>query len=67
MSVYQAHQKVHDEKKIGEETRQENPDQIATEAIAILDREYEIFQDVNAPPEKALTRYDTWDQDRTIE
>lgn len=51
----------------GEELKNENPDQASIEARAILEREYEIFQDPTAPPEKALTRYDTWDQDRTVE
>lgn len=37
------------------------------EAKAILEREYEIFQDASMPPQNALTRYDTWDMDRTVE
>jgi hypothetical protein len=52
---------------LADEAREEDPDQQAIQAIAILEREYEIFQDSSAPAEKALTRYDTWDQDRTIE
>jgi hypothetical protein len=42
-------------------------DKATKEALAILDKEYEIFNDPNMPPVKALTRYDTWDLDRTPE
>jgi hypothetical protein len=42
-------------------------DKATKEALAILEKEYEIFNDPNMPPVKALTRYDTWDQDRTVE
>lgn len=42
-------------------------DKATKEALAILEKEYEIFNDANMPPVKALTRYDTWDQDRTPE
>lgn len=42
-------------------------DKATKEALAILDKEYEIFNDVNMAPVKALTRYDTWDSDRTPE
>ena len=66
--MYTAHKHVKDESKFQiAEPKNPNPDQQAIEAKAILDREYDIFQDPMAPPEKALTRYDTWDQDRTIE
>lgn len=36
-------------------------------ALAILDKEYEIFRPTDPPmlPVKALTRYDTWDTDHT--
>ena len=67
VNVYQAPQYVKNEQRIPDEARDEDPDQLALQAIAILEREYEIFQDPSAPPEKALTRYDTWDQDRTVE
>ncbi len=36
-------------------------DKATKEALAILDKEYEIFNDPNMLPVKALTRYDTWD------
>ena len=36
-------------------------DKATKEALAILEKEYEIFNDVNMPSVKALTRYDTWD------
>ena len=42
-------------------------DKATREALAILDGEYEIFNDANMLPVKALPRYDTWDQDRTVE
>jgi hypothetical protein len=32
-----------------------------------LDKEYEIFNEPSMPGVKVLTRYDTWDEDRTIE
>ena len=42
-------------------------DQASKEAIALLDKEYEIFREEGMPGVKVLTRYDTWDEDRTIE
>jgi len=33
----------------------------------LLDKEYEIFNEANMPGVKVLTRYDTWDEDKTIE
>lgn len=42
-------------------------DKATKEALAILDKEYEIFNDPNMLPVKALPRYDTWEQDRTVE
>jgi len=42
-------------------------DKATKEALAILDKEYKIFNDPNMPSVKALTRYDTWDTDRTVE
>ena len=42
-------------------------DQASKEAIALLDKEYEIFNEPGMPGVKVLTRYDTWDEDRTIE
>jgi hypothetical protein len=40
-------------------------DKATREALAILDKEYEIFQDPYMLPVKALTRYDTWDTDHS--
>ena len=37
------------------------------EGLKILEKENEIFNDPNLPSTKALTRYDCWDEDRTIE
>lgn len=42
-------------------------DKATREALAILAKEYEIFNDPNMLPVKALPRYDCWDNDRTIE
>lgn len=42
-------------------------DKATKEALAILEKEYEIFNEPNMPPVKALTRYDTWELDRTPE
>jgi len=36
-------------------------DKATREALAIIEKEYEIFNDSAMPPVKALTRYDTWD------
>jgi hypothetical protein len=37
------------------------------EAIALLEKEYEIFNEPNMPGVKVLTRYDCWDEEKTIE
>ena len=42
-------------------------DKATKEALAILDKEYEIFNDPSMLPVKSLPRYDTCDQDRTVE
>jgi hypothetical protein len=42
-------------------------DQATKAALAILEKEYEIFNDPNMLPVKSLPRYDTWDRDRTVE
>ena len=42
-------------------------DQATKDAIALLDKENEIFLEENMPGVKVLTRYDTWDEDRSIE
>ena len=42
-------------------------DQATKEAVALLEKEYEIFNEPNMPGVKVLTRYDTWDEDRTID
>ena len=45
----------------------DNIDKATKEALAILEKEYEIFNDPNMLPVKALPRYDTWDRDRTAQ
>ena len=42
-------------------------DKATKEALAILEGEYEIFNDPGMLPVKALPRYDTWEQDRTVQ
>jgi len=37
------------------------------EALTLLDKEYDIFKDPNMPGVKVLTRYDTSDEDRSVE
>jgi hypothetical protein len=41
-------------------------DQAAKDAVALLDKEYEIFKTSNMPGVKVLTRYDCWDEERPI-
>jgi hypothetical protein len=42
-------------------------DKATKEALAILDQEYDIFTNNLLLPVKALSRYDTWDQDKTVQ
>ena len=43
-------------------------DKATKEALKILEKEYEIFNGgPNLPSVKTLTRYDTWEEDKTIE
>jgi hypothetical protein len=35
--------------------------------LKILEKEYEIFTDPNLPSTKALTRYDAWEEDKSID
>jgi len=42
-------------------------DQATRDAVALLDKEYDIFNEGGVPGVKVLTRYDTWDEDRSIE
>jgi hypothetical protein len=42
-------------------------DEATKEAITLLNKEYEIFQTEDMPGVKVLTRYDTQDEDRSIE
>ena len=42
-------------------------DQATKEAVALLEKEYEIFNESTMPGVKVLTRYDTWDEDKSIE
>ena len=42
-------------------------DKATREALAILEGEYDIFNDPGMLPVKALPRYDTWDQDKDVQ
>ncbi len=42
-------------------------DKATQESLKILERENEIFNDANLPGVKTLTRYDTWEEDKTID
>lgn len=42
-------------------------DKATKEALAILEKENDIFKSTDMPDVSALTRYDTWDQDRSVE
>lgn len=53
--------------KDDEEQKIREKDIATKEAVAILEKEYEIFRDPKMPGVKVLTRYDTWEQDRTIQ
>lgn len=44
-----------------------NKDVASKEAVALLDKEYEIFNEPSMPGVKVLTRYDTWDEDKSAE
>ena len=50
-----------------EEGTQATKDQATVEGIKLLEKEYEIFQDPSMPGIKALTRYDTWEEDKSFE
>ena len=67
-NVIKKHKNVIREKTFLEEVdTNAQKDQATQEALKILEREYEIFNDPSLPGTKALTRYDTWEEDRTIE
>lgn len=42
-------------------------DQATKDAVALLNKEYEIFNTPNLPGVKVLTRYDTWEEDKSVE
>jgi hypothetical protein len=48
-----------------EEDSKVDKDKATREALAILDKEYEIFRDPGMLPVKALPRYDCWERDFT--
>lgn len=67
-NVIKKHKNVIREKTFLEEMDSNiQKDQATQEALKILEKEYEIFNDPNMPGVKALTRYDTWEEDKTIE
>lgn len=50
---------------LNEDAPNAQKDQATQEALKILEKEYEIFTDPHLPSTRALTRFDTWDEDRT--
>ena len=68
-NVIQKHEQVHQNKTFIPIIEQQiDKDQATKDAIALLDKEYEIFNNVpGMQGVKVLTRYDTWDEDRTVE
>jgi len=42
-------------------------EQAQKDAISLLDKENEVFVDPDMPNVKVLTRYDTWDEERTTD
>lgn len=68
-NVIKQHEAVHQNKTFIPTIEQQlDKDQATKDAIALLDKEYEIFNNVaGLQGVKVLTRYDTWDEDRSIE
>lgn len=65
-NVIRKHKNVVKEKTfLNEDTANKEKDANTQEALKILEKEYEIFTDPNLPNTRALTRFDTWDEDRT--
>jgi hypothetical protein len=42
-------------------------DEATKEAVALLDKENEIFTPADLPSTKVLTRFDTWDEAKTVD
>lgn len=67
-NVIKKHKHVVKEKTfLPEPENNKDKDKATKEALAILNKEYEIFNDPEMLPTSALPRYDTWDQDRSVE
>ncbi len=68
-NVIKKHKNVIREKTFLEEIETAaDKDKATQEALKILEKEYEIFNGgSNLPSVKTLTRYDTWEEDKTIE
>jgi len=68
-NVIKKHKNVIREKTFLEEIESAaDKDKATQEALKILEKEYEIFNGgPNLPSVKTLTRYDTWEEDKTIE
>lgn len=65
-NVIKSHKQVIKETTfLPEDDNKIDKDKATREALAILEKEYEIFNDPNMLPVKALPRYDTWDRDLT--
>ncbi|PCI27097.1 hypothetical protein COB52_05360 [Candidatus Kaiserbacteria bacterium] len=57
---------VQREKTFIHEHETTNTDAQTNEGLKLLEGEYEIFSDPNLPSTKALTRFDTWDEEKSI-
>jgi hypothetical protein len=65
-NVIRSHKQVIKETTfLPEDDNKIDKDKATREALAVLEKEYEIFNDPNMLPVKALPRYDTWDRDMT--
>jgi len=68
VNVVKKHKHVMREKIfLDEADKNAQKDQATQDALKILEKEYEIFSDPNLPSTKALTRYDTWEEDKSIQ
>lgn len=65
-SVIKKHKSVIREKTFIHDHDPSNADAQTSEGLKLLDAEYEIFSDPNLPSTRALTRFDTWDEEKTV-
>jgi hypothetical protein len=65
-AVIKKHMVVQREKTFIHEHETTGTDAQTSEGLKLLEGEYEIFSDPNLPSTKALTRFDTWDEEKSI-